>query len=490
MGNQKRFAAVALLSTLILGALLVVNVAAARAASSWRTQVLGTRGADWAWSPDGAAWRAPSGDEGAGTIVTWDASRDTTDVLCVTKPADYDHEVTWHRGRVYWLRSNGDEGFAILSMAPGERRPAVVLKRSSESESLFQMAGDRMIWSEWLPGKTEWAVYTMRLSDRKPALVQRFSGSESDDFSSADVRLSSHALCWAELGSDQTVGMRTVCVLPIDESGDLQAKVELDAGGSYLFDSLRVDGARLVWAVQEDGQAVFTWKVGETQPHEIPDPILFDGATRVGYTAVSGDRVAWSDDTRDSSGSFRSTIRMWAAGESVATTLASSPSRPDGPVVSGPVISGDRIAWVVIRRGDNIDDAESDDVPVSKSAGAVITWRVGDDRPTVVVEHLPIRTEDPKISVSDDRIAFWIESEFEVEGVHLARLKTPQHPAASDTTVATTMSAAVETQSVSRAPSKRTGAPVKDLVVGLTAVVVGILALVTWRKWAQRRGTE
>jgi hypothetical protein len=485
MSSRARLAAGAVFLA-VFGLLAAVTVNAAPAPELWRLQNLGEGGGEWAWSPGGAAWRIYADDieETSGSVVTWDASTETTSLLCVTRVTDWDSGLAWYRGRVYWLRapaSGPDKRFEILSVAPGESAPAVVLRREGTAQGQFEMVGDRMIWSEWLPGKREWAVYTMRLSDRKPELVQQFLGTEEDDFDSADVRLGSRALAWAELGSDEAVGMKTVYALPIDESGNLQAKVKLDAGGAYLLDTLRVDGNRLVWvALDGDRERVYTWKVGESRPQPVPDSALLERDNPLIETAVSADRLAWSSGIYPDRGGGRCAVRTWAAGQSVATTLAVYPISPNGDMVSAPSVSGNRIVWVVARAEGYRDDADSNVFPPPD--GAIVTWSVGDDRPQVIVKHLPIWASSAVLRVNGDRIAFLGEPEDVLhETVYLVRPQTEATAAAAvNADVATMPPASVETHE--EGPEAR----VLVIVVGMAAVAA-LAAFFAWRVVVRRR---
>jgi hypothetical protein len=249
-------------------------------------------------------------------------------------------------------------------------------------------------------------------------------------------------------------------------------------------DSLEADGNRLIWVALDGGRGrVHTWKVGDKRPQAVPEAVYLDNDTGGGIeAAVSGDRVAWYIQVANDHEPIRTTVRTWAAGQHSATTLASYPFRPKGLTVTRPSVSGDRVAWVVAREYDFIPQLEGD--------SALVTWKVGDHKPTSVATHLPASWISLPPTVSGDRIAFLANTGQLNDTVYMAELNgSPVPDAADETSSAATTPNAAEAGSADGTQEKNAGVRAWDVVLGFAALA-GILGIGTWWVVARRRKKE
>jgi hypothetical protein len=472
-------------------ALLAIDAGTAAAAhSSWKTVKAGVASEyyEFTWTPNGAAWIDSANDvedETEGSIVGWDGAKNRRRVLDVTPAGRWDTGLTWYEGRLYWLRqrdSSREAGFSILSLAPDEAAPTTLYQSDAICEGQFQMAAGRMIWTAWLPGHKEWALYSMSLGDTGPEVIARFPGTDEDDFSSADIVLSSNLLAWAELLSgDDAFGKETVQVRALDAGGGLGKTVTLDAGNTYGAFSLRASGRRLAWTSEDGtGTCVRTWLEGERSPVRIPgssvrhDP--HDGAAiDVGTSEVC---VAWTMRRGSGSRVVEHQLKVWMPDSPTPATLATYKARPDGTDVSEPVVTGSRVVWLV---GDHQDDGESDEHDAAGPDATIMTWTPADGSPRALARHLPVFVYSDTLVADGSRISVGGESDdYMTQAIYVVATRDAFSQAGSkraDRASAATVATPVEPPQAPESTSLGSQGPVRAWVLG--GVAAGLMLMVT-----------
>jgi hypothetical protein len=395
----------------------------------------------------------------------------------------YDSQPYWRGDRVYWLRApDASPGghFEVLSMAAGDSGPRLELSRNLRSGGLFEMAGDRILWTEWNPKGSSWSIMTKLLTEER---VQRIATLDADVDIAVNVCLTKKMIVWNEEGSSFLHVMR------LDASGALGTPYRVGAGGAnYSFTGLAAAGDRAVWGTRDS--SIHTWRLGDQRQQTVYSPREEDH-THWGFLAVamSEDLIAWAIETKEHT---RIMCRTTQGGH--ALTLAAYENHLN-PNVSVPSVDRGRVAWAVSWYPNSDERPQPGllatwDVSTRhvQSAFTTGTWVLASSDTGVVVGNDSIAFAVPTADYADS--ALWVSSlksrAVPKRAVNATKGVLRPHGMIAPPAAPGTQLAGSPAQGVTPAPSAEAPLPFKGLIVGLM-LIAGTLALLVAAVAIRRR---